>query len=119
MGTCEDGAVADKNSQRVSGDGGEVEEGSKSGLQEIVGATTVNKDSDARMVDIAEEAKGLGGGEAGKGVKANVRGGERKIRVRDGVKVRRGGRGREGWWWGVEGWFGVVGVVGGVGVCDK
>lgn len=39
-----------------------------------MGAAAINEDSDARMVDIAEEAESFWGREAGEGVKADVRG---------------------------------------------
>lgn len=39
-----------------------------------MGAAAVNEDSDACMVDIAEEAESFWGREAGEGVKADVRG---------------------------------------------
>lgn len=67
-------------------------------MQEIMGAAAVNEDSDARMVDIAEEAESFWGREAGEGVKADVRGRRGKVRSRGEVGFWAERRGHGGKW---------------------
>ena len=52
--------------------GGEAEELSDAGLKEVVGAATIDEDSEVSMVDNIEEAKGFRRRKVEKGMEADV-----------------------------------------------